>query len=69
MRQYAVVIEKGPRNYGAWVPDLPGCVAVARTRRGVLKLIREGIAIHIEGMEKDGDPVPEPTPACATVEV
>jgi len=69
MKQYAIVIEKSPRNYGAWVPDLPGCVAVARTRRGVVKLIREAIAFHIEGMEKDGDPIPKPSSACAMVEV
>ena len=69
MKQYAIVIEKSPRNYGAWVPDLPGCVAVARTRRGVVKLIRGAIAFHIEGMEKDGERVPEPTIASSTVEV
>jgi len=69
MKQYAVVIVRGPRDFGAWVPDLPGCVAVAGTRRGVVKLIREAIAFHIEGMETDGDAVPEPTAACEVVEV
>jgi len=42
--EYLVVLEKGETSYGAYVPDLPGCVAVAETRREVLKLIREGIA-------------------------
>jgi predicted RNase H-like HicB family nuclease len=69
MKEYAVVIEKGPRNYGAWVPDLPGCVAVAKTRRGVVKLIREAIAFHIDGMRRDGDPIPEPTAGCEMVKV
>ena len=41
-REYLVVVEKGKSGYGAHVPDLPGCVAVAQTRREVLKLIREG---------------------------
>lgn len=38
--EYLVVVEKGETGYGAYVPDLPGCVAVAETRREVLKLIR-----------------------------
>ena len=58
--KYAVVIEKTPNNYGASVPDLPGCVATAATREETLKLIREGIEIHIELTLEDGDPVPEP---------
>ena len=58
--RYAAVIEKAPNNYGASVPDLPGCVATAETREETLKLIREGIEIYIELMIEDGDPVPEP---------
>jgi predicted RNase H-like HicB family nuclease len=45
--EYLVVVEKGKSSYGAYVPDLPGCVAVGETRRDVRKLIREGIQIHI----------------------
>jgi len=44
--EYLVVVEKGKTSYGAYVPDLPGCVAVAETRREVLKLIREGITLQ-----------------------
>ncbi len=58
--KYAVVIEKCPNNYGAYVPDLPVCVAAAKTRSETLKLIREGIGYHIEFIMEDGDPVPEP---------
>jgi predicted RNase H-like HicB family nuclease len=61
MKKYAVVIEKGPTNYGAYVPDLPGCVAVADTVQEVEQLIREAIPFHIEGLRLNGDPVPEPT--------
>ena len=61
MKKYAVVIEKGPTNYGAYVPDLPGCVAVADTVQEVEQLIREAILFHIEGLRLNGDPVPEPT--------
>ena len=59
--RYAVVIEQGPTSYGAYVPDLPGCVAVAATLPAVERLIREAIAFHIEGLREDGEPVPPPT--------
>ena len=60
MRQYAVVIERGATSWGAYVPDLPGCAAVAETEAEVRELIREGIRLHIKAMIEDGDPVPEP---------
>jgi predicted RNase H-like HicB family nuclease len=59
--KYAVVIEKGPKSFGAHVPDLPGCVAVARTQKEILRLIKEAIEFHIEGLRLDGMPVPPPT--------
>jgi predicted RNase H-like HicB family nuclease len=58
--QYAIVIEKGPTSYGAYVPDLPGCVAVAETEEEVRALIREAIAFHIECLREDGEPIPVP---------
>ena len=58
--RYAVVIEKAGSNYGAYVPDLPGCVAVAETEAEVRQLIREAIAMHIQAMLDDGDVIPEP---------
>ena len=68
MKKYAVVIEKGPTNYGAYVPDLPGCVAVADTVQEVEQLIREAIPFHIEGLRLNGDTVPEPTTLVEFVE-
>ena len=61
MKEYAVVFEKGPTSWGAYVPDLPGCVAVADTREEIERLIQEAITFHIKGLRADGDPVPEPT--------
>ena len=55
-----MTLERGPNNYGASVPDLPGCVAAADTREETLKLIREGIEIYIETSIEFGEPVPEP---------
>lgn len=67
--EYLVIVEKGEKSYGAYVPDLPGCVAVAETRREVIKLIREGIALHIEAMRSAGEPVPPPTSKSEVVKV
>jgi predicted RNase H-like HicB family nuclease len=66
---YAIVIEQGPTSYGAYVPDLPGCAAVAETEAKVRKLIREGVHIHLEAMRLDGEPIPEPTSRIAYVDV
>ena len=58
--RYAAVIEKGRTSYGAHVPDLPGCVAVAETREEVCDLTAEAIEVYIEALEEDGLPVPRP---------
>jgi predicted RNase H-like HicB family nuclease len=65
---YTVLIEKGPTSYGASVPDLPGCVAVAETRQEVEHLIKGAIEMHLKGMREDGDPIPEPVTTAAVVE-
>ena len=62
---YAVVIEKGETSYGAYVPDLPGCVAVGETREEVEALIKEAIQFHLEMLQSEGLPIPEPTRAPA----
>lgn len=67
--RYAIVIEKSDNNYGAWVPDLPGCVATAKTVEGVQKRIHEAIEMHLAGMREDGDPIPPPTVQVNYVEV
>lgn len=59
--RYAVVYEKTPNSYSAYVPDLPGCVATGRTREEVERRIREAIELHVEGLRREGEPVPEPT--------
>lgn len=59
--RYAVIIEEGENSFGAYVPDLPGCVAAGETREEVLKLIEEAIEFHLEGLREDGEPIPEPS--------
>ena len=58
---YVAVIEKTPNGFSAYVPDLPGCVAAAKTRRRVERLIAEAVEVHIAGLREDGQKVPRPT--------
>ncbi len=67
--QYLVVIAKGESSYGAYVPDLPGCVAASESGAEVRQLIRESIEFHIEGLREHGEPVPVPSSSSAIVEV
>jgi predicted RNase H-like HicB family nuclease len=66
---FAVIFEKGPTSYGAYVPDVPGCVAVAESLDEVRVLIREAIQYHLELMHEKGDQVPESTSLCEMIEV
>jgi len=59
--RYAIVIEKSETGYGAYVPDLPGCVAVGETSEEVRSLIREAIEFHLDGLRDDGETVPPPS--------
>jgi predicted RNase H-like HicB family nuclease len=67
--QYLVVVEKGADSWGAFVPDLPGCVAAGETREEALLLIREAIEFHVEGLVEQGEPVPEPHCTSVVVEI
>ena len=67
--KYAIVIEEGPKSFGAYVPDLPGCIAVGESRTEAIRLIQEAIEFHIEGLKQDGEPIPSPSSAVEYVEV
>jgi predicted RNase H-like HicB family nuclease len=58
---YVVVFERAPRNFSAYVPDLPGCVATGKTREQVERLIREAIGLHLEMMREHKEPIPRPS--------
>ena len=60
MQKYLVVIEKGENSYGAYAPDVPGCIAVGETVEEALKLIQEALGFHLEGMAQDGEAIPAP---------
>ena len=67
--RYMVVIERGETSWGAYVPDLPGCAAVGETRNEVVRLVREAIELHIEGLKAEGFDVPPPSSESEFVQV
>ena len=58
--QYLVIVEQGPASFGAYVPDLPGCITTGATYEEVQKNMREAIALHLRGMVEDHEPIPVP---------
>ena len=69
MKRYAIVIEKAAANYAAYVPDLPGCVATGSSVEETERLLRKAIALHLDGLQEDGLPVPEPSSVVEYVEI
>jgi predicted RNase H-like HicB family nuclease len=67
--RYLVVVEQGPTSFGAYVPDLPGCVAAAHSREEALQLMREAIELHIEELRMSGQHVPSPSSTGETIDV
>ena len=67
--RYTVIVEAGETSWGAYVPDLPGCVAAAETREEVLQLIRDAIEFHIDGLRASGESVPQPHSFSEIVEI
>lgn len=66
---FLVIVEKGESSFGAYVPDLPGCIAVGESHQEVLRLVREAIEFHLEGLKEDGLPIPAPASTVETVRV
>lgn len=58
--RYAIVIEMGPNNMSAFVPDLPGCITTGRTIEEIQHNMREAIQLHLDGLAEDGEPIPQP---------
>ncbi|NOU23673.1 MAG: type II toxin-antitoxin system HicB family antitoxin [Methyloglobulus sp.] len=67
--RYMVIVEKGESSYGAFVPDLPGCIAVGETEQEVMVLIQEAIQFHLEDLQSEGRPIPQPVSKSTFVDV
>lgn len=67
--KYTVIYEKGSTSWGAYVPDLPGVIAVGDSRDEVERLIQEAVELHLEGMREDGISIPPPSSFAGVVEI
>ena len=67
--KYTVVIEEGPKSFGAYVPDLPGCVAVGESRTEVVQLIQEAMELHLQSLQEQGERIPPPASSVEFVNV
>ena len=67
--RYGIVIEKSADGYGAYVPDLPGCAVVGDSIEETETLMEQAIQLHLRTMQKDGDPIPQPTTIVGYVEI
>lgn len=67
--RYVIIIEKGDTSYGAYVPDLPGCVAVGETPEETRLLIEEAILLHLESLREAGEAIPEPLSQSTYIEI
>lgn len=67
--RYLIIIEHAEHNLSAYAPDIPGCVATGATREEVITHMREAIALHIQGLREDGDPIPLPNSDPEFIEV
>jgi predicted RNase H-like HicB family nuclease len=69
VKRYAIVIEKVASNDAAYVPDLPGCVVTGLTVEETERRLREANSLHIDGLQEDGLPIPEPSSVVEYVEI
>ena len=72
MKAYVVIYERsgeGEENWGAYVPDLPGCISTGTTLEEAQRNVREAIQLHLEGLRAEGLPIPEPATECEYLEV
>jgi len=67
--RYTVILEQSATSVGAYVPDIPGCIAAAETKAEALQLIAEAIEMHLEDLKASGEPIPEPHSSFEIVEV
>jgi predicted RNase H-like HicB family nuclease len=67
--KYPIIIEKAKRNYSAYCPDLPGCVATGRTPTETMKRMKKAMALHLAGLKEDKLPIPKPSTSVGYVTI
>src|SRR5262245_2615558 len=66
--KFLVIVEKAAKNYSAYSPDLPGCVATASTRAATLARMKSAIRFHLEGLRAEGQRIRSGTTSATYVE-
>ena len=69
MLRYAIIIEKSKKNYSAYSPDLPGCVATGATVKGTISRMKSAIKFHLDGLKKEGAEIAEPSTRVEYIEI
>ncbi len=69
MKEYVVILEKGENCWGAYCPDVPGCIATGPTREEAEALFHEALEFHLEGLALAGEPIPEPVSAASIIRI
>ena len=69
MFEYIIIVEKAERNYSAYCPDLPGCIATGSTSEETIKKMKEAIEFHLEGLKKENIPIPESSTKAVSIEI
>jgi len=64
---YTVILEKGKKNYSAYIPDVPGCVAAGKTKAETIKLIKEALEAHLAIMKEHGEKIPKQSTFAETI--
>ena len=67
--KYTIIIEKGKNSFGAYVPDIPGVMTVAKSKSVTMQLVKEAIKQHLETLENDGKPMPEARTESDSIEI
>ncbi|MCD8157671.1 MAG: type II toxin-antitoxin system HicB family antitoxin [Clostridiales bacterium] len=58
---YFAIFEPSKTGYGVYFPDLPGCITVGKNLEEVERMAEEALGLHLWGMEKDNEEIPEAT--------
>ena len=69
MFEYIIIVEKAGKNFSAYCPDLPGCIATGATSEETIKNMKEAIKFHLEGLKEGNLPLPEPSTKAVSVEI
>jgi predicted RNase H-like HicB family nuclease len=69
MSKYTIIIEEAERNYSAYCPDLPGCIATGSTVEETIKRMKEAIEFHLEELKKEEIAIPKPSIKVVSIEV